>query len=64
MSPAGHATPRTFLWPAIIAAVSLTGLIGALLQDGAWDWVGAAMLCAATGTPVLRVLVDRRRSEP
>lgn len=63
MSPARHATPRTFLWPAIIAAVSLTGLIGALLQDGAWDGLGAALLCVATGAPVLRVLVDRRRSE-
>ncbi|MBU1324011.1 MAG: hypothetical protein KJ676_02100 [Alphaproteobacteria bacterium] len=64
MSPARHATPRTFLWPAIIAVVSLTGLVGALLGDGAWDPVGALMLGVATCAPVAAVFVSRRRSAP
>jgi hypothetical protein len=64
VSPARHAAPRIFLWPAIIAAVSLTGLGGALLWDGAWDHVGALMLGVATCAPVAGVFVSRRRSAP
>lgn len=33
--------------PIILFALSLIGLIGALLEDGLWDWLGAALL----GTP-------------
>jgi len=64
MSPARHGTPRTFRWPAIIAGVSLTGLVGALLWDGAWDGLGALMLGVATLAPVATVFVSRRRSAP
>jgi hypothetical protein len=64
MSPARHGAPRTLLWPAIIAAVSLTGLFGALLGDGAWDGLGALMLGVATLAPVAGVSVSRRRSAP
>ena len=41
---------RVFLWPALIFAVSLSGLIAALIGDGAWDamgWAGVALPVAA-----------------
>lgn len=46
--------------PIILFALSLIGLIGALLEDGLWDWLGAALL----GTPLLVLawaLIRRRR---
>jgi len=60
MSPARHGAPRTFLWPSVIAIVSLIGLVGALLWDGAWDHVGALLLGMATLAPVAGVFVSRR----
>lgn len=33
-----------FAAPAVIAVLSLIGLVGALLGDGAWDALGAALL--------------------
>jgi hypothetical protein len=30
--------------PALVFGLSLCGLIGALLEDGLWDWIGAALL--------------------
>lgn len=48
--------PRTlrlmlvFAVPALIAAASLIGLVGALLDDGAWDvvgWIGLGIPVAA-----------------
>lgn len=64
MSPARHGAPRTFRWPAVIALVSLTGLIGALLHDGVWDGLGALMLGLATVAPVVGAFVGRGRSAP
>lgn len=46
--------------PIILFALSLIGLIGALLEDGQWDGLGAALL----GTPLLVLawaLIRRRR---
>jgi hypothetical protein len=46
--------------PIILFVLSLTGLIGALLQDGLWDWVGAVLL----GTTLLALattLIFRKR---
>ena len=44
--------------PLIIGALSLIGLVGALLDDGAWDWLGAALLaislCAVAWAMVAR----------
>ena len=38
-------SPRAvFGVPLILAVLSLTGLIGALLENGAWDWIGAGLL--------------------
>ena len=33
--------------PLVLGALALIGLVGALLDDGAWDGIGAACLCAA-----------------
>ena len=33
--------------PLILAVLSLIGLVGALLNDGVWDRIGAAMLALA-----------------
>lgn len=60
MSPARHGAPRTFLWPVVIAIVSLIGLVGALLWDGTWDGLGALLLGVATLAPVANVFVSRR----
>lgn len=64
MSPALHAAPRTFLWPLVIAAASLIGLVGALFLDGVWDGVGAALLGGATLAPIIRAQLRSRRSAP
>lgn len=39
-----------FAAPFALALLSLIGLVGALLADGPWDWIGAALLAAAPGT--------------
>ncbi len=39
----------TFAAPFVLALLSLFGLVGALLADGRWDWIGAALLAAAPG---------------
>jgi len=46
-----------FRAPIVLFALSLIGLVGALLQDGVWDWVFAALLATpilATGWAVVR----------
>jgi hypothetical protein len=32
--------------PVLLAICTLAGLVGALLEDGWWDWVAAAFLAA------------------
>ena len=46
-----------FAAPVVLAALSLTGLVGALLGDGAWDRMGAGLLAA----PVVAVVWARLR---
>lgn len=38
---------QVFAWPLILFVLGLTGLVGALLADGLWDGLGAALV--ATG---------------
>lgn len=45
--------------PIIVFALSLVGLIGALLGDGLWDWIGAGLL--STTLLVLAWALIRRR---
>jgi len=39
---------QVFRWPAVLAAISLAGLLAALIGDGAWDGVS----CLALAAPV------------
>ncbi|WGM47182.1 hypothetical protein KOAAANKH_02057 [Brevundimonas sp. NIBR10] len=39
-----------FRWPLLLGVLSLTGLIGALLWDGLWDWLGTALIAVSAGT--------------
>ena len=62
MSRRRHNPRDLTLWaifraPIVLFALSLIGLVGALLQDGVWDWVFAALLASpilATGWVVVR----------
>lgn len=62
MSPRRHNPRDLSLWaifraPLALFALSLIGLVGALLQDGVWDWAFAALLATpilATGWAVVR----------
>ena len=42
----------TFRWPLVLAVLSLTGLVGALLADGVWDWLGAGLIAGSVGVVV------------
>lgn len=62
MSRRRHNPRDLSLWaifraPIVLFALSLIGLVGALLQDGVWDWAFAALLVSpilATGWAVVR----------
>lgn len=46
--PAHHQTSwSVFRWPLLLGVLSLAGLVGALLADGLWDWLGAALIAAS-----------------
>jgi hypothetical protein len=51
---------QVFRIPLAVAALSLLGLVVALLGDGAWDWIGAAALGASVAATIW-ALVARRR---
>ena len=55
MSRKDQSLAAIFAAPLALAALSLTGLIAALLADGAWDVIGAALLAA----PVAAILWAR-----
>ena len=42
----------TFRWPLLLAVLSLTGLVGALLADGLRDRLGAALIAVSVGVVV------------
>lgn len=46
--------------PVILFGLSLTGLVGALFEDGLWDILGAALL-ATPLVALLWALIRRRR---
>ena len=46
--------------PLVIGALSLTGLVGALLDDGLWDGLGAALLAVSLAA-IVWALAARRR---
>ena len=49
-----------FAIPMVVAVLSLVGLVGALLDDGAWDGIGAGLLAVSVAVTVW-ALVTRRR---
>ena len=48
-----------FRTPLALFVLSLTGLVGALLEDGAWDGIGSALL-ASTVVATIWALVRSR----
>jgi hypothetical protein len=36
-----------FAAPLALFVLSLVGLVGALLEDGVWDWIGSGLLATA-----------------
>lgn len=50
-----------FVLPLIIAVLALIGLVGALLDDGLWDGLGAGLL-AVSVVAIVWALVRARRS--
>ena len=49
-----------FAAPVVLFVLSLIGLVGALLEDGLWDGLGAALL-GATLVVLAWALIRRRR---
>lgn len=47
-----HPLWLTFRWPLLIGALTLVGLVGALLEDGVWDGLGAALIAVSVGAVV------------
>lgn len=60
MSRAHFSLWQVFRIPLLVAALSLLGLVVALLEDGVWDWIGAAALGASVPVTIW-ALVARRR---
>lgn len=61
MSKGHHLTLwQVFRVPAAIAALSLFGLVAALLGDGVWDVVGALTLASSVATTVWALATRRR----
>lgn len=62
MSKSGHHNTlwQVFRAPAAIAALSLFGLVAALLGDGVWDAVGALALASSVAATVWALATRRR----
>ena len=53
--------PAIFALPVGLAVLSLTGLVGALLEDGAWDLIGSGLLATSVVAIVLVRMKTARR---
>lgn len=60
MNPRRLSLRAVFAIPLAVFALSLTGLVGALLRDGAWDWMFSGFL-SSTVAVTAWALVRRRR---
>jgi len=49
--------------PILVGVLSLIGLVGALLEDGAWDWIGVALLGVSVAVISWALLRRRPGSE-
>ena len=61
MSRADLSLWRIFRIPLLLALLSLTGLIGALLDDGLWDGLGAGLLAATLVLATAAWFLQRNR---
>lgn len=51
---------QVFRAPVVIAALSLFGLVAALLGDGLWDWIGALTLASSVAATIWALAARRR----
>ena len=51
---AGRTMRQIFLWPMALGAMTVIGLVSALLADGVWDALSWAMLMAPVALGVWR----------
>ncbi|RZJ17234.1 MAG: hypothetical protein EON91_10140 [Brevundimonas sp.] len=51
-----------FRIPVVVAVLSLIGLVGALLDDGAWDGIGSGLLAVAVVVTIWALVARRRRA--
>ena len=49
-----------FRAPIMLLVLSLIGLVGALLEDGAWDAIGSALLASTVVAPIWALVRSRR----
>lgn len=52
MSPKSLGLWAVFTVPLVLGLLNLIGLVGALLVDGPWDWIGAGLLATSLLTVV------------
>lgn len=50
-----------FAIPLVVAILSLIGLVGALLGDGVWDWIGWLGLGACVAVTIWALIARRQR---
>lgn len=60
MMRGGFSLAAIFGAPLLLAVLSLIGIVGALLADSLWDWIGAGLLAACLVTIVWARFVRRR----
>jgi hypothetical protein len=58
----GRSLWAVFRWPAVVAAISIAGLLSALLGDGAWDTVSWAALAVPVALGLRGLVLARRRA--
>ena len=51
---------RLWLWPVILGALTLSGLLIALIRAGPWDWLGAVCI-AIPAILSIRLLIKAAR---
>ena len=51
---------RLWLWPVILGALTLSGLLVALIRAGLWDWLGAVCI-AIPAILAIRLIIKAAR---
>ena len=51
---------RLWLWPVILGALTLSGLLVALIRAGPWDWLGAVCI-AIPAILAIRLIIKAAR---